>query len=229
MNLYVDIETFGHAPEEAPLVLPTEDDIKVGNIKDPEKIRLKVEAELPKLIDAAKAYHLKAYEEGWRKNALKSLHSDIIALSYAIDLEAVESITGTDEEICRSFNDVLKDIGHPRSGIRLVAHNGFGFDFPFLFHRGVRYKLLSLATTFNVTRHSLNVDDTQAMFAGSQWGAYYSLSSIGEFLGLGGKEGMTGSEVHDYYIAGKLDEIVKYSARDVSLLRAIHQRLLFNF
>jgi predicted PolB exonuclease-like 3'-5' exonuclease len=41
------------------------------------------------------------------------------------------------------------------------------------------------------------------------------------------KEGIDGSQVFDFYKAGKLDEIADYCKRDVETTRAVYKRMTF--
>ena len=84
-TVFVDIETFGNEPELKELILPTRDDVKVGNLKDPAKIEAKIAEVLPAMKLEAMAKHDEAYEQEWRKNALKSTKLTVIVLCYSVD------------------------------------------------------------------------------------------------------------------------------------------------
>src|SRR5690606_40617810 len=97
MELFIDIETFGQKPEEKELILPTRDDVKLGNLKDVAKIEMKIQEALPAMIAEAKAKHDEAFDKEWRGNALKSTNGYIIAISYAIYCSPEDNMSPTTE------------------------------------------------------------------------------------------------------------------------------------
>lgn len=222
---YIDIETFGNKPEEKELTLPTRDDVKVGNIKNPELIEAKIKEVLPQMIAEAKAKHQDEFDKEWRGNALKSLKCEIIALCYAVDDGDVVKLKGTEKEIMEALEAALLRMPIEKvHQIHFVAHNGNEFDYPFLRHRAMKYGLKRLLSILPSGKYSDKHIDTQVLFRGSQWKEHYSLDAICKFFGLEGKDGIDGSMVHDYYLNGKIDDIVDYCADDVvKRLRPIHK------
>ena len=221
-TLFIDIETFGNKPEEKEIVLPTEADVKVGNIKDPAKIKAKVDEVLPQMIAEAKAKHKEEFDKEWRGNALKSLNLDVIALSYAIDDGDIVSLYGEEKDIMAKFEAELISLGHELHSTRLVAHNGYEFDFPILRHRAMKYghkKMLHFIPSSN--RSDKHVD-TMVLFRGSSYKSYYSMDNICKFFGIDGKGDIDGSMVHDMYLNGDIKKIAEYCSHDVDRLRAMY-------
>lgn len=224
--LYIDCETVGNKPEEKPLVLPTADEIKVGNIKDPIKIKDKIDAELPKLIAEAKKKHAEAFDKEWRGNALKSLKSKIICISYAFGDGEVQSLVGEEKEIIQKLEAVLIGLGNDMYSISPVAHNGFSFDYIFLRHRAMKYRCKKLLQLMPVSKYSEKAKDTQEMLRGTDYKSFFSMNDACAFFGLKGKGDMDGSKVHDAYINGKIKEIASYCDDDVRILRELYKKIV---
>lgn len=227
-KLFIDIETFGHKPEEKEIVLPTEADVKVGNLKDPQKIADKIAETLPVLQQEAKDKAATEFEKEWRGNALKSLASDIVCVSLAFDDAPVMNIYGgTEQELMNELQNVILDkIGAQFTMTTMViAHNGKGFDFPFLRHRAIKYKMTHLFRVFDFDRYSNRAVDTQELWGGTDWRGYYSLANIAKFLGIPAKTDMSGDKVHDHFLNGEIDKIANYCGEDVDVLRKVYNAL----
>ncbi len=224
MKLFIDIETFGIPP--APPEMPTKDDVKLGNLKDPLKIEAKIKESLPILQAEAWEKH----EQEWRKNALSSLKCNIITVAYAFDNNPPESfnIEGTPAEIeletMSQLNDLLKSVAPEHVTMEIIAHNGMAFDYPYLAHRGLKYGFKYLYETFNVTRYDTRAKDTMVMFRMSDYRSYYSLNAILEYFGFGQKTDH-GSQVHDMFLQGQIDKINEYCRNDVKLLQQVYNTL----
>ena len=59
----------------------------------------------------------------------------------------------------------------------------------------------------------------------SDYKDHVSLDSVAKFLGVGGKNGMNGGMVYDYFIQGRHEEIATYCKDDVALCREVHRVL----
>ena len=228
MNIFLDIETVGHKPEIPELVLPTRDDVSIGNLKDPKKIEEKIKKELPKLQQKAIDKQKQEFDKEWRKNALNSLKSDIVCLSFAIDDNDVIGLKGTEEEIMREFSRLISSINPMTTNV--VAHNGKEFDFTFLLHRGYKYRLVNVVKLFSFkSRYDPRAIDTMEKFAGTSRN-WYKLDDIAKFLGVEKKiKNINKSLVHDYYLDGRIDEIVEYCNKDVEALRRVYYILIAPF
>ena len=227
-TLFIDIETFGNKPDYPEVEQVTADDVKIGNIKDPEKIAAKIAETLPTLQQAAKDKAEEAFQKEWRGNAVKSTRCEVIAVSLAFDDGPIQNLTIDDEGeigLMHKLNQILADIDPDHRIIDVVAHNGFGFDFPILRHRGLKYGFKHLYEAFNVTKYDTRAKDTQVMFQGSDIRTYYSMDSLAEFFGFEGKSIMTGAEVHDYFLRGEIDLIAEYCGKDVEALRRLYHKL----
>ncbi|MEK7184045.1 MAG: ribonuclease H-like domain-containing protein, partial [Patescibacteria group bacterium] len=108
-----------------------------------------------------------------------------------------------------------------------VGHNALDFDLPFIYKRSIVHSVKpSLQLSFEKFQIS-PIFDTMRVW--DQWSTPATgLDQLARILGLeSSKQGIDGSQVYDYYLAGRTDEIYSYCKRDVELTRAIHRRLVF--
>ena len=73
-----------------------------------------------------------------------------------------------------------------------------------------------------------NIFDTYIAWTGgsSRYSGAGSLGALSPVFGLH-KGDMDGSQVYDYYLAGRLDEIASYNKKDVEDCRTLHKRMTF--
>ena len=227
--LYLDIETFGNEPERVEPTLPTRDDVKVGNLKDPAKIEAKIEEALPIMRAEAIAKAHEDHQKEWRGNALKSVRGKIICISFAFNDDPVINLSIDDldkeQDMMRAFEEVIKDIAPAHLQTYVVAHNGMAFDFPWLRHRAIKYALKHLYELLTFSRYDPRAHDTQDLFRGSDYRNYYSMDSVAEFLGFEGKKGMTGADVHDEFLNNNIAGIADYCNNDVEVLRNVYKQI----
>ena len=101
---------------------------------------------------------------------------------------------------------------------QLVTYNGSSFDFPVLRYRALHHKLeapgLFARPYFNrYTNDALDLCDALSSFGSS---TKMKLDEICKFLGFDGKpDGINGSQVDEYFRAGKIQEISDYCKSDV--------------
>ena len=216
-----DIET-GPLPEEIVLerakpYVPLEhpgffnpDSVKLGNIKDPEKIKAKIVEASAKHGDACIEYEKRSCEhrEAWVKAemsraALSALTGEVLAIGYCgsnskdkIQIELSKD-TSEREVICDFWKTYDEQYSN---GLTMVGHNIFNFDLPFLIRRSwllgvmvppsvvVKEKYLS-NTVFGCTMLKWSLGDR---------GSYISLDKLSGLLGGPKKpEGITGAMFAD--------------------------------
>ena len=200
VNLFMDIETYSSDNK------PTIEDISApANYKDADKIL---------------AYKQEHLDSAWRKQALDSMLGQIICISYAINDEEVVALTGTEKEIIAAFADVV--CAYPYA--QFVGFNHKRFDLVWLFHRFVKYKHSEAMVILPHTKNDSSIIDVMEIFSASNYGSdsWVSLDTLAKFLGLPCKD-FDGSKIHDLYLEGKIDEIVKHCEDDVRLTRDIYK------
>lgn len=169
-------------------------------------------------------------DAAWKKTALSATNGgQILMVGAAVGGGDPIVIMGTDEAATLlAFNDWLGGVyeaGH--FGLpSFVGHNVLDFDLPFIFRR---YAILGIKphAAFPVmpSRYSDRAYDTMTQWAG--FGGRISLDDLSHALGIGGKGDIDGSQVYDYWAAGRIDELVEYCKNDVRLTRAAWERMTF--
>lgn len=219
-----DIET---GPVEEPLLselLPTfdPDAVKLGNLKDPEKIKAKIEE--------ARQEH-EAETRG--RAALSAITGRVLAIGYrserATVVSHVSAIEGEEIGLLIQFwgrFQKAKADGRP-----LVGHNIAGFDIPFLIRRSWILGVEVPPGIFDPSGRYLSRafrDTMLAWQAGNYRDQFVRLDTLGRALGLGGKtEGVDGADFARLYF-GTPEERAKsleYLIRDVELTYYVAQRL----
>lgn len=118
-----------------------------------------------------------------------------------------------------------------------VGHNIMDFDLRFLWQRSI---VLGVKPTWQdddsrsskylsfARYRSFPIFDT--MHEWIKWGRdYIGLEHVALALGIPSpKDGIDGSQVFNFYKAGKVDEICEYCKRDVETTRAIYKRMVFS-
>lgn len=106
-----------------------------------------------------------------------------------------------------------------------IAHNGFGFDFPFITKRCIINNLNPPKSlqVFNKKPWEVELLDTMEMWKGiSKYGQLTSLDSLTNALNIDSpKTIMDGSQVADYYYNNKISDIVSYCENDIIALKEI--------
>ncbi len=155
----------------------------------------------------------------------------ILCIAYAIDNDDVKVICEPDNEA-----KMLIDFWTVANAVdQFVGHNVMDFDLRFIWQRSVKLKIRpswrmdgmgSKCLSFARYR-SYPIYDTMR-----EWGKW-SMGSVGlEHLALAlgiptPKQGIDGSQVFDFYKAGKIDEICEYCMRDVETTRQVYKRMVF--
>lgn len=128
----------------------------------------------------------------------------------------------TEKEIVQRFFE-----GLDRYTPELVSWNGSGFDLPVLHYRALRHGVdasrywetgdSDREFRFNnyLSRFHWRHLDLMDVLAGFQVGGRASLEHVAQLLGLPGKLGMSGDQVWDHFLEGKIDEIADYCETDV--------------
>lgn len=164
-----------------------------------------------------------AIEEKLSKGGLDAAIGHVICIGYAVNDEpAVAHMAETPEDESVILNTLLSRIATLQAPT-FIGHNLAGFDIKFLKQRcmvlGLDYRLLP----YDAKPWDAVLYDTM-----TEWDAknYTKLDKLAKAFGLEGKtDGMDGSQVWDYYKAGRFDEIAAYCADDVELTRNVANKM----
>lgn len=167
-------------------------------------------------------------DAAWHKTSFSGLTGQLLMIGVAIDDEDPIVLNGDESLMLFDFSKLLSDV-HRNDNMGLpefVGHNLIDFDLPFIFHRSV---LLEIAPHINFTvmpsRYSDRIFDTMSRWAG--FGNRIKLDTLAQALGVGGKGGIDGSMVYDYYAEGRIHDLAEYCANDVRMTRAVYKRMTF--
>jgi len=160
----------------------------------------------------------------------------ILCIAYAIDDSPVEVLDGSKDEagmlekfwkIVDSISTPARNPQWPDYGVQFIGHNVMDFDLRFIYQRSIVNRIKP-AYNLNFARYrDYPVYDTMKEW--SKWGVgNIGLEHIALALGIPTpKDGIDGSQVYDFYKAGKTEDICEYCKRDVECTREVYKRMTF--
>jgi predicted PolB exonuclease-like 3'-5' exonuclease len=228
-----------------PIIIKREELKAPISMKDPVKIEANIEAKWRKAQESnegaaklAKDASLKLYQDAytkWHKGCLSHYTGQIVAISFALGSDEVVNITNENEKhLLQDFMHSLTGIyeGNMKEVIRWVAFNGKGFDLPYLWHQVNKHLGIDQA---RLIPHNYSRWDTSKVYdpmtdcpMQMSFGKpnVVSMAKMCNAYGISAKDcGMTGADVLDYFLAGKLLLIGEYCGSDVEALRELTIRL----
>jgi predicted PolB exonuclease-like 3'-5' exonuclease len=180
-----------------------------------------LEPQLQEVYERKKSTKSTNFGEFLRGTSLSGNWGRILCIGLAFDDQPAQIIQGEEKLILQTFWDQV------RNSTLFVGHNALDFDLPFIWKRSVMHKVRpTIDLTFERYRTS-PIFDTMRIW--DQWGSPSTgLDQLARILGLeSSKQGIDGSQIHDYFLANRLDEIYSYCLRDVELTRKVYHRLVF--
>jgi len=160
----------------------------------------------------------------------------ILCIAYAIDDGPVEVLDGSEDEakMLEEFWEMVGSISKPSAnpnwpdyGVQFIGHNVMDFDLRFIYQRSIINRVKP-AYDLNFARYrNYPVYDTMKEWV--KWAnSNIGLEHIALALGIPTpKDGIDGSQVYDFYKAGKIKEICEYCKRDVECTREVYKRMTF--
>lgn len=204
-TLFFDIETIPAAQEKVPLL----ERLHSEKVAKEEELGLTTTP--------------RDFETYFRRTALNGAHGQVFCISFIKERDgemvAQNTLKGDEVAMLRTFWDLARDvncfIGH---GIRF-------FDIKFLMQRSIIHQIPCKAINLAKFRDNPVYDTME------QWMNYDGSISLHELsLALGipspKDQGIDGSQVYDFYLAGKHDEICEYCMRDVETVRSVYRRIV---
>lgn len=139
-----------------------------------------------------------------------------------------KSYFGDDEKtVLSEFKSMLEKM-NPAT-LRLCAHNGKEFDYPYLCRRMLVHEITIPPALNLMGKKPWEVShyDTMEMWKFGDYKHYTSLDLLAAIFNIpSSKEGMDGSKVnHAYHVEQKLEEIKDYCVRDVVVLAQLFAKL----
>lgn len=191
------------------------------------------------LWDSRSAYLRKDGEEPgeiWERAGLFAEFGKIVCISAGIFASIAEprrfrikSFYGNDErKILADFSELVGKFGRGRD-LRLCAHNGKEFDFPFLARRFIILgePLPSVLNVAGKKPWELSFIDTLELWKFGEFRNFTSLALLAEVLGISNpKDDLDGSQVAEvYYREGNYTRIARYCEKDVLAVAQVFLRL----
>ncbi len=158
-----------------------------------------------------------------------------IAVGYFVPREAegfnfrIKAFSNNDEKVLlEDFSTLLKEHFNSKK-IRLCAHNGKEFDFPYIGRRMV-INQIPIPESLNLSgKKPWEVPhlDTMELWKFGDYKHFTSLDLLAALFGIeSSKDDIDGSQVyHVYYVENDLERIAKYCKRDVMVLAQVFMRL----
>jgi predicted PolB exonuclease-like 3'-5' exonuclease len=162
------------------------------------------------------------FETFFRNTSFQGEFGRILCIGYAIDDNDVGCLVGDEKEILRKFWKLAGDTN------LFVGHNLMEFDLRFIYKRSIIHNIRPSRELSFARYRSEPIFDTMKEW--EKWGAQgVSLHRLTTALGITSpkEEGIDGSKVYDYFLAGKTDEIAEYCKRDVAATRSVYKRMTF--
>ena len=162
------------------------------------------------------------FDTYFRNTSFQGEFGRIFCIGYAVDNKPAECLLGDEKKILQKFWGIAKDAD------LFIGHNVMDFDLKFIYKRSI---ILSVQPSRNLSfaRYRNNpIFDT--MHEWEKWsGKGTGLHRLSLALDLASpkEEGIDGSKVYDYFLAGKGDEICKYCKRDVEATRKVYNKITF--
>jgi DNA polymerase elongation subunit (family B) len=131
-------------------------------------------------------------------------------------------LRGDEETILKTFWDVARD------ATLFVGHNVLEFDLPFIYQRSM-VRGIRPSQQINFARYrNFPIFDTMKEWTKWAFTSGPKLDTLAKVLKLKtSKDAMDGSEVYQYFLDGKLDDICAYCMKDVVLTRQVYYRMNF--
>jgi hypothetical protein len=214
-TIYFDIET-----------LPAEESSreKLRYIFDKKKAK-KAKGKKPEDDNLEETDSSKSFEDYYLKTSFDGGFGRVLCIAYALNDEPTEVLCndGNENKTLEQFWDIAKSCS------LFVGHNIMDFDLRFIYQRsivlGVKPSLLNLSFA---RYRSSPIYDTM-----KEWTKWDTMNKVGlEHIALAlgipsPKDGIDGSQVFNFYKAGKIDDICRYCKRDVDTTRAVYKRMVF--
>jgi len=182
------------------------------------------EEQLPLLKELYDKYRdrRQSFEEYHRETALNGNFGRILCIGYAIDGQSTEVLIGEESQILTNFWQLAANID------QFIGHNALDFDIPFILKRSIINSIKPSREIRLARYQKMPIFDTKREW--DNWSSGYgtSLDTLAKIFGYQtSKQGIDGSQVYDFYLADRHQEIYDYCQRDVALTRKIYLKMNF--
>ena len=197
------------------------------NLKDAGKIEAAEQKNFAAYMSAMDAHEGNAAAAAmgeYRKRSFSPLTGRIACIGYAIDNGDPQVIQCDEDE--EDGLRTLMDVHFSRNVHTVIAHNGAGFDFDWMFKRLLLIDHPHARKFYQAKPWDTDLQDTLVAWRGSNKRAKGSMDAICEFFGWSRADNpIRGGEVFDRYVAGDMAAIVQHCREDVVDLRRLALKL----
>ena len=174
-------------------------------LKDPVKIEEDIKKKREKQIEGM---------------ALNPLYGKIVCIGYYGD-NIQEVDFGSEKKMIENF---IKRV--IRTTETVVTWNGYGFDIPFIFKRGLKYNLCKLTEMqFYISKNNGKLVDLMTLFAG--WGKYEKLDNVAKVLLNDEKEEFDVKKISELIKTDSGKEMIRrYCLKDCELTYKLGQLMI---
>jgi len=163
------------------------------------------------------------FDTFFRNTSFQGEFGRIFCIGYAVDTKPADCISGDEKEMIEKFWGLAKDAD------LFIGHNVMDFDLKFIYKRSIILGVRPSRDLSFARYRSNPIFDT--MHEWEKWsGKGTGLHRLTLAMGLASpkEEGIDGSQVYDYFLAGKTDKIIEYCKRDVEATRKVYNKITFN-
>jgi hypothetical protein len=162
----------------------------------------------------------KTFEEYLESTGLDGTWGRIFCLSYAMNDDPVECLSGDEKKILKDFWKIALQAD------MYIGFNVLDFDLKFIIQRSIIHQIRPSVDIPFARYRDFPVYDI--MWEWTKWQSRISMDELARAMKLkSSKKDLDGSKVHQYYQKGKYKEIEKYCNADVELTRKIFKRMRF--
>ena len=165
-------------------------------------------------------------EYAYRRTSLRGHAGRILCIGYIKEAPGrydEDVLTGDEPAILRDFWDLVLDVD------LFVGFNVMDFDLKFILQRSIVNRVPP-SRSISFRRYQQEpVYDVMREWEAWSTRDFISLDTLSRALGMESPKsgGVDGSQVYDFYLAGRLQEIYDYCLRDVRVTRDIYRRMTF--
>lgn len=204
MKLFLDIETLPAPGEKMEIIKQLWDESRQKNSAN---------REVKGITD---------FDTFFRNTSFQGEFGRIFCIGYAVDNYPTECLSGDEKEILQKFWELAGKAD------LFIGHNVMDFDLKFIYKRSIILKIKpSRDLSFARYRNNPIYDTLHEWEKWSGKGTGLHRLSLAMGLASPKEEGIDGSKVYDYFLAGKGEEIIEYCKRDVEATRKVYKRMIF--
>lgn len=162
------------------------------------------------------------FDNYFRLTSLSGEFGRIFCIGFAVDNGQVDCIAGDEKTILTKFWEIAKDAD------LFIGHNIIDFDLRFIYKRSIINGIRPSKSLSFARYRSEPIFDTMKEW--EKWSNFnISLHKLSVVLGIASpkEQGIDGSKVYDYFLAGKGGEIIEYCKRDVEATRKVYRKITF--